>query len=250
LVADPDKATPPSRLLMLLEGRALWELGAFLAAVPLLRMLPRGDGHPVLVLPGFIASDTSTLPLRAFLKDRGYAAYGWEQGRNLGLRQGVMDSMLQRLKGLARLHHRKVSRIGWSLGGVYARELAKRSPGDVRLVVSLGSPFTGNPKANNAWRLYEAASGETVGDPRIHPGLRSTPPVPTTSIFSRSDGIVAWQCSLEQDGPQAENIEIEGSHCGLGHNPAALYAIADRLAQPEGKWRRFDSSLLNRAVSR
>jgi len=242
MTATTENAKPPSRLLMLLEGRALWELGGFFAAMPLLRMAPRGDGHPVLVLPGLIASDASTLPLRAFLKDRGYAAYGWEQGRNLGLRDGVQDSMLARLKEVARLHGRKVSLIGWSLGGVYARELAKQSPGDARLVISLGSPFTGDPKANNAWRLYEAASGQRVGDPRVHPGLRQTPPVPTTSIYSRSDGIVAWRCSVEQDGPQAENIEIEGSHCGLGHNPAALYAIADRLAQPEGKWRRFDSS--------
>ena len=246
MTAATDNARPPSRLLMLLEGRAFWELGAFVAAMPMLRMAPRGDGHPVLVLPGLIANDTSTLPLRAFLKDRGYAAHGWEQGRNLGLRDGVRDSMLRRLKELARLHGRKVSLIGWSLGGVYARELAKQSPDDVRLVISLGSPFTGDPKANNAWRMYESASGQKVGDPRVHPGLRQTPPVPTTSIFSRSDGIVAWQCSVEQDGPKAENIEIEGSHCGLGHNPAALFAIADRLAQPEGGWRRFDRSPMAR----
>lgn len=248
MTAATDNAKPPSRLLLLLEGRALWELGAFLAAMPLLRMIPRGDGHPVLVLPGLIASDTSTVPLRTFLKDRGYAAHGWKQGRNLGLRDGVQESMLQRLKELARMHGRKVSLIGWSLGGVYARELAKQAPEDVRLVISLGSPFTGNPKANNAWRIYESTSGQAIGDPRVHDGLRQTPPVPTTSIYSRSDGIVSWQCCVEQEGPQVENIEIEGSHCGLGHNPAALYAIADRLAQPEGGWRRFERSPLARLL--
>src|SRR3982751_933684 len=119
---------PPSRTLMFLEGRAIHELGAFIGALPLLSLAPKGDGHPVLVLPGLVASDTSTRPLRSFLKNRGYAVSGWGQGRNLGLRDGVQRSMVDQVHELTDTHRRKVSVVGWSLGGVYARQLAKMMP--------------------------------------------------------------------------------------------------------------------------
>src|SRR6478672_6732729 len=112
---------PPSRTLMFLEGRAISEFGAFLGALPLLSLAPRGDGHPVLVLPGLVASDISTRPLRSFLKNRGYAVSGWRQGRNYGLRDGVQDGMVDLLRELHQTHGRKVSLVGWSLGGLYAR---------------------------------------------------------------------------------------------------------------------------------
>ena len=128
---------------------------------PWLAAAPRGDGHPVLVFPGLLASDLSTQPLRGFLKAHGYAAHGWKQGRNLGLRPGVEADMLDRIDELYERHgRRKVSLVGWSLGGIYARQLAKRVPDKVRCVISLGSPFTGSPKATNAWRVYEFASGQ------------------------------------------------------------------------------------------
>jgi pimeloyl-ACP methyl ester carboxylesterase len=234
--------------LLLLEGRAIWELAALFASIPWVNRAPRGDGHPVLVLPGLGAGDASTYALRRFLKSRGYATHGWGLGRNYGLRPGLEEQMVQRLKDLRREHERKVSLIGWSLGGVFARELARKAPDDVRLVISLGSPFTGHPKATNAWRFYEFLSGQKVGDPELHATLRPPPPVPTTSIFSRSDGIVAWQCSVEAEGPLTENIEVKASHLGLGHNPAVLYAIANRMAQPEGQWSAFDGRGLKRLL--
>jgi len=186
---------PPSRTLMLLEGRAVHELGAFLGALPLLSLAPRGDGHPVLVLPGLVASDTSTRPLRSFLKSRGYAVSGWRQGRNLGPREGVQHAMVDLVHELSDTHGRKVSLIGWSLGGVYARQLAKMMPDRVRSVITLGSPFAGNPKATNAWRIYEMASGRRADeqDPPFGGSISATPPVPTTAIFSRTDGICAWK---------------------------------------------------------
>lgn len=233
---------PPSLGLLLLEGRVIPELGAFVASLPLLAMAPRGDGHPVFVLPGLVASDTSTRPLRAYLKNRGYAAYGWDLGRNLGLLPGIEKRMVERIKELRKKHGRKVSLVGWSLGGIYARQLAKMVPNDVRSVITLGSPFGGNPRATNAWRLYEYTSGHKVDDRDLHMGgdVSAPPPVPTTAIFSRTDGICAWQNCVEHETAQVENIEVEGSHCGLGHNPAAVFAIADRLAQPEGEWKKFD----------
>jgi pimeloyl-ACP methyl ester carboxylesterase len=241
-MSDADSMQPPSKLLLLSEVRAVYELGAFVGAYPLLRMLPPGDGHPVMVLPGFVATDTSTQPLRSFLRDHGYAAHGWTLGRNLGLRHGLNDQKLARLHDLRRRYGRKVSLIGWSLGGVFARELAKRAPDDVRQVITLGSPFKGNVRANHASGLYERLSGHSVEDASATINLGEPPPVPTTAIYSRSDGIVHWRCCVEDEGPRSESIEISSSHCGLGHHPAALYAIADRLAQPEGAWAPFDRS--------
>jgi len=177
--------------------------------------------------------------LRQFLASRRMAPSGWGQGSNLGLRPGVLDHAHACLQQLHARTQRKVSLVGWSLGGIYARELAKRSPEIVRQVISLGSPFTGHPRQTNAWRFYELASGHRIGAHDLHGELRQAPPVPTTSIWSRSDGVVSWRCSVESRHHEAENIEVEASHIGMGANPAVLYALADRLAQPEGEWRPF-----------
>jgi len=245
MTAVAEALRPPSRTLLFLEGRALQEFGAFMMLRPWLAAAPRGDGHPVLVLPGLLASDLSTRPLRSFLKGQGYAAHGWKQGRNLGLRAGIEDGMLARVEELyERYGHRKISLVGWSLGGIYARQIAKMVPDKVRSVISLGSPFAGSPKATNAWRVYEFASGQSVedSDHKMAGALATPPPVPTTSVFSRTDGICAWQTCINEESEQVENIEVYGSHCGLGHHPAAVYAVADRLAQPEGQWKKFDRS--------
>ena len=244
MFAHAHTLSSPSKTLMLLEGRAIHELGAFLGALPLLSLAPRGDGHPVLVLPGLVASDTSTRPLRSFLKNRGYAVSGWRQGRNLGLRNGVQDAMMDLVKELSDHSGRKISLIGWSLGGLYARQLAKLMPDRVRTVITLGSPFAGHPKATNAWRVYEMARGRRADedDGRFGGSLSDTPPVPTTAIFSRTDGICAWQGCMEKTSATSESIEVESSHCGMGHHPAVVYAVADRLAQPEGTWAPFDRS--------
>jgi pimeloyl-ACP methyl ester carboxylesterase len=240
--ADPQTMQPPSPLLLLLEGRSLWELGAFVAAYPLLSAAPRGDGHPVLVLPALVTGDTITRPLRGFLTGLGYAVHGWGLGPNLGPRDGVADGVLERLVELHRHYGRKVSVIGWSLGGVFARETAKRAPDAVRQVITLGSPFAAHPYATHAWRIGELVSGKAIpprGSPLVEV-IRMPPSVPSTAIYSRSDGICAWQACREVASPQTDNIEVVGSHCGLAHNVAAAYAIADRLAQPDDGWRPFD----------
>jgi pimeloyl-ACP methyl ester carboxylesterase len=241
---------PPGLLRLALEWRAAAEWGAMLAARPLLDRAPAGDGHPVLVLPGLIAGDATTRPLRRYLGRLGYAAHGWRQGLNLGPRDGVIERCLRQLQSLRREQGRAVSLIGWSLGGIYARELAKLAPEDVRLVITLGTPFTGHPKATRAWRLYEVLAGHRIGAPEIHEPLRRPPPVPTTSIFSRSDGVVSWRCSVEHAGPRSESIEVEASHLGIGFNPLTFYAIADRLAQPQGEWRPFERRGLRRCLYR
>ncbi len=230
----------PNLLLMMLEGRAAWEYAALIAATPWLRQLPPGDGHPVIVFPGLGANDVTTLPMRRFLDDLGYVTHPWGQGFNFGPRHGVLEKCHADIRALFKHHARHVSLIGWSLGGLYARELAKELPEHVRCVLTMGTPFTGHPRATNAWRFFEFVSGQTVSDPNLIAQLKKTPPVPTTSIYSRSDGIVSWRCSVEQPGPMTENIELHSSHCGLGLNPLAMYVVADRLAQPAGHWKPFE----------
>ncbi|HFB55341.1 MAG TPA: alpha/beta hydrolase [Hellea balneolensis] len=235
----------PSAFFLMAEGRSVFEMGAYFATKPLFRHLKKGDGHPVLVLPGLAASDFSTVILRRFLKKRGYQPYGWKQGRNLGLRDRVLENMLAKVDEIFDIHGEKLSLVGWSLGGIFARELAKLRPEKIRFVISLGSPHSGNPKASHATRFYEYVSGHSVKNPPLTTVLSEAPPVPTTSIYSKTDGVVAWQ-NCHQRKPvtadtmvHTENIRVEGSHCGLGVNPSVLYILADRLAQDEKAWKPF-----------
>jgi pimeloyl-ACP methyl ester carboxylesterase len=229
----------PSALLLALEGRAFLEWSAFIAAWPLLTRAAKGDGHPVMVLPGLAAGDVTTLPLRRFLEGRGYAVYPWDLGLNCGPREGVVRKLLARIRGIEREHGRKLSLVGWSLGGAMARALAVRVPERVRSVITMGSPLGGHPKASNAWRLFELLSGVRADDPRLRALMSHHPPVPSTSILSKSDGIVSWPMSLIPHHDTSENIEVSASHFGMGANPAVLWAVADRLSQPEGAWKPF-----------
>ena len=199
------------------EQRAVWELGAFGASLPWFSLLPRGDGHPVLVLPGLGGTDQSTVPLRQVLRALGHEVHGWGLGRNQGPDRALLEGMAARLAELSRKEGRPVSLVGWSLGGVYARGLARHAPHQVRQVLTLGSPFRG----------LETARG------------LAPPPVPLTAIYSKSDAVVDWHGAIEEAGPKRESIEVRGSHMGLGHNPAVVVAVADRLAQAEGSWKPF-----------
>ncbi len=240
---DPTSAhgapTAPGWARLLLELRAPFEFAASAAAAPWLANAPRGDGHPVIVYPGFLATDFSTRPMRRLLRWLGHDVRGWSQGRNLRPTAELLDEALSRIRQLHAQTGRKVSLVGWSLGGVYARELAKRAPEAVRAVVTLGSPFGGSGESTRAHGLFNKLNRNRplVSIPTEELGV--APPVPTTSIYSRSDGIVAWQISVEAQGPSSESIRVPASHLGLGVSPWALYALADRLAQPEGQWRPF-----------
>ena len=229
---------PPALALLALEGRAVLEFGALVAAWPMLTLAPRGDGHPVLVLPGFLASDRSTRPLRAFLRSRGYSAHGWRRGLNWGPWPDVLPALEARLQDLAARHQRKVSLVGWSLGGVFARALARGAPTTVRQVITLACPLRAF-HANNLGRFFGSGARAQQAMPEILARAQEPLPVPTTAIVSRSDGIVAWQSCTESSGPLRETIEVRSSHCGMGHHPAALFIVADRLSQAEGGWRPF-----------
>jgi pimeloyl-ACP methyl ester carboxylesterase len=202
-----------------------------------------GDGHPVLVLPGLAAGDWSTLRLRRVLDRAGFKTSEWGMGINRGP-QGDFDKWLAGLEAKVRELHaqngRKVSLVGWSLGGIYARELAKRTPELVRQVVTLGSPF-GAPGASHAGGVFRLLNaGHSQLTPALERRLRRDPPVPTTAVYSKTDGVVAWEGCTVRESATAENIEVSCvSHCGLGTHPRVLRIVVDRLSQPQGRWRPY-----------
>ncbi|HWU68359.1 MAG TPA: alpha/beta hydrolase [Stenotrophobium sp.] len=225
---------PPSPLLLLLEGRVVAEFGGLLASLPLLRRLPRGDGHAVMVVPGFGADDRTTAPLRHVLSKLGYDAQGWGLGRNLGMRAGMKEKLGERLRALHDEHGGKVSLIGWSLGGVFVREMARAQPHLVRRVFTLGSPINGHPDANNMTPIFRYVNrGKPMKlDWDGFQRRRVPPPVPCVAIYSRTDGIVEWHCSREETADNTENVEVFSSHFGLPFNPLVVRALAARLRLP------------------
>jgi thioesterase domain-containing protein len=241
---DAVNAAPPGHLLRWLEWRTGVEYLAALSATRRNIDWPRGDGHPVLVIPGFLAGALSTQLLRDVLRRLGYRVYDWGLGYNMGYRASMKERLPARLRHIReRSDGRKVSIIGWSAGGIYAREMARALPDDVRSVITLGSPFRGNHQASTAWRVWRvvnrgAEATESVSESAL---MRRAEPlsVPTTCIYSKSDGIVAWQCCMSLPAPETENVEVRSSHLGYGHNLETLTVIADRLAQPEDSWRPF-----------
>lgn len=205
--------------------------------------LPRGDGHPVVIFPGLAADHRSIGPLKDFCEELGYVAYDWGRGFNIGPQGDIdawLDELAQHVLELTGARRETVSLIGWSLGGVYAREVAKKLTRRVRQVITIGTPFAGSAEQAHVSWVYRLLSGQEPPLPEaMMARLRIAPDVPTTSIFSRSDGVVAWQaCIQDGDADQIENIEVDGSHCGLGWNAEVLSIIADRLRQPMGAWQR------------
>ena len=208
------------------------------------RTLPSGDGHPVVIFPGLAADRRATAPLQSFCEELGYHVYDWGRGVNTGPQGDIdewLDDLGRHVRELTRPHDEPVTFIGWSLGGIYARELAKQPGAGVRQVITIGSPFAGTADQTNVGWIYRLLNGQAPAvEATLGARLRIAPNVPTTSIFSRSDGVVAWQaCIQDGGGRHTENIEVDGSPCGLGWNPEVLSIIADRLKQPSDGWQRY-----------
>jgi pimeloyl-ACP methyl ester carboxylesterase len=244
-------AHPPLGLYLSEPARGLADLAALPLASVWLAIAPRGDGHGVLVLPGLLAADGSTVALRQFVQWLGYDAHGWELGRNRGPTEAVLDGLPPLLTTLAERTGKPVSIIGWSLGGIYARELAREYPGLVRQVITLGSPFgLADPHRTRADGVYQRRSHLHAGHDRIPTREAVAMPidVPSTAVYSRHDGIVCWQHCIEPETALHRNIEVRCSHLGFGFDPATLWLIADRLAQPAGSRHPFQPPMLLRPL--
>ncbi|MDX1735538.1 MAG: alpha/beta fold hydrolase [Halioglobus sp.] len=224
---------PPHPLLALTDApRALLDLAALSAAAPLLRRIPRNSKRrSVMVIPGFLGNDQGNGPLIRFLRSKGYTATGWGQGRNLGVSSFSEDRLRQALEPLIEAGDGQVSLVGHSLGGIYAREIARMEPHFIRQVITLGSPFgRGRQSASHADGLYQRLNPQA--DERDDENLLATPPpVPTTAIYTRADGVVNWRTSLQSGfDHHVHNIEVAGSHIGMNVNATVWYWIAKKLA--------------------
>ncbi|MEP5764334.1 MAG: alpha/beta hydrolase [Halieaceae bacterium] len=241
---DQHLVPPPSFGLALTEAhRAFAEFTSLIYTRRWLERMPKGDGHGVVVLPGFLGDDGYNAPLRKYLDKLGYQSVGWEQGRNLGPREGILESAVEHIAALADRTGGKVSLIGHSLGGIYARELAKEIPDQVRQVITLGSPFgEGRDTGSYPRRLFSALNPDEEITIEQHL-LTQPPPLPTTAVYSKADGVVNWlTCFQHGRHKQAQNIQVWGSHCGLTINPMVWFLLAERLAQAEDGWKKFQSS--------
>lgn len=235
-----DFRAPAFGLLATEPLRALLDYCAARVAVSPQRI---GDGHPVVVYPGLGGGALATSHLRQYLKDSGFTVHDWEGGVNTGP-DGLFDDWLKPLQERVRELHaregRKASLIGWSLGGIYAREIAKRCPEAVRQVITLGTPFAALAQGNHAGTVFKMFNRDRAHLPRdFQARIRECPPVPTTSIYSKTDGIVSWRGCIEKRTATSESIEVDASHLGMVTHPQVLRVVADRLAQPEGGWRPF-----------
>ena len=231
----------PSLALLATEPlRALLELCAGKVAAP---STVAGDGHPVIVYPGLGAGALTTSQLRSYLQQCNFEVHDWEFGVNTGPDGPLdawLDPLVDRVRGLHAREARRVSLVGWSLGGIYAREIAKRCPEAVRQVVTLGTPHRSIQGGNHAGAIFRWMGGDTSQlTPQMQARFAERPPVPTTSVFSKSDGFVSWRGCLESPAPDVENVAVDASHLGMPTNPDVLRIVADRLAQAEGAWRPY-----------
>jgi pimeloyl-ACP methyl ester carboxylesterase len=235
----------PFNLLAMIEmPRAMMELASLGPSLPALHAVPAGDGHPVLVLPGFLGSDMNTSLLRRYLDLKGYRTSGWGLGTNLGLsRIGGFPVLLEKLEQFfEKSGQREVSLVGWSLGGNFARHLAREVPEKVRQVICLGSPIN-DPSQASTYSTYERLnSAENARDAldQYQARNRAPMPVPSTAIFSKTDGVVPHHFAQEKYSDQSENIEVMGSHSGLVVNPQVFCVVGKKLAQKN--WQRLGTS--------
>jgi pimeloyl-ACP methyl ester carboxylesterase len=222
--------------------RCALDVGEFVATRSMLRGAPAGDGHPVLVFPGLGAADSSTVMLRRFLSGLGYEVHRWGLGRNIGPTRKAVDGMHALVKKVSDSYGGPVSIVGWSLGGIFAREMARDHPHRVRQVITMGSPYNmSDPVQSRAMPAFSLFSRLHIPREEFPPPESTRPPipVPATSIYSKTDGIVSWESCVEEPGHRRENVQVSSSHLGYGFNATVLWVVADRLAQAEGTWAPF-----------
>jgi pimeloyl-ACP methyl ester carboxylesterase len=226
--------SPPPSHLLLGELRGAFEPARLLLRAPLLATLPRGSGETVIVLPGYGASESSTVLLQAFLRMLGYRSFHWGLGRNHGNVAKLMPRVLERIDEVAP-DGAEVHLLGWSLGGYIAREAARERPERIRSVITLGSPVVGGPKYTTVARRYRRQGLDLDEIERIVDARYDRPlSTPVTAVFSKADGIVAWEACIDRRSVGIEHIEVKTTHIGLGFCPEVYGIIAHRLARHSG----------------
>lgn len=190
------------------------------------RPLGPPDGPPALVIPGFIAHDRTTVALRSALATAGWRVHGWGMGVNWGARAETVERLKRRLDAIS--PDRKILLVGWSLGGLFAREVARAFPERVSAVVTLGSPFSGDPKQNNVWRLYERIAGHRVDEPPL-PRITDKPPVPQLALWSRRDGLIAPRSARGLDNERDQAVELDCTHMAFGVSRKAARAVVREI---------------------
>jgi pimeloyl-ACP methyl ester carboxylesterase len=223
-------------------SRALTEFGMSYSYNALFKSDKKGDGHPVMILPGFMSTKASTAALRNHLTNLGYEVHDWGMGRNLG-KVEYIPFILAQLDGIFKRSGQQISLIGWSLGGIFARQLAKERPNIVRQVITLGTPFADLTEPNNIEWLYSMITGGKKAKDVSKTLLENIPlpaPVPTTAIYSKEDGVVPWHACMESvEDAWHQNIQVHGSHIGLGYNQCVFAVLEDRLQFDRNNWRHF-----------
>jgi len=196
------------------------------------REAPRGSG-PVLVVPGLMTGDLSTVLIRRFLRGLGYSPYRWGLGVNMGRVEQYFPKVLARLRRIHDAHQSTVAIVGWSLGGVIARELARRHPELVRSVVTLGTPVVGGARYTAAAEYFQSRLATNLDFLEAEIDRRNRIPidVPVRAVYSRTDQVVAWQACLEPNpASRVDHVEVSSSHIGIGFNPDVWRAMAEHLA--------------------
>ena len=230
----PPQFSKPTFFDILGEVRAPFEFASIALNVKTLRKAPKGNGQPVMLVPGYLADDYSMGPLGAFLQYLGYDVYYTEMGRNMGNINTDMMRLGNRVGSISQaLGAKKVTLIGWSLGGVITREVARLFPDVVQQVLTLGTPIVGGPKFTSVGKMYTKLNNIDLEKFELDVHQRNSIGLtqPVTSIYSKSDGVVSWQASVDIYNQHAVNIEVTGSHIGLGINPKVWLTIANVLGK-------------------
>lgn len=225
-VAPP--AGPPSRATQFGEVRAVVEMARLVRSAPWLARAPRGTGGRVIDLPGWRAPEASNLLLRTYLRALGHDTAPWGLGTNLGSPERDARKLVERLRTEDRDH--RVALVGWSLGGVVAREVARELPDRVSRVITFGSPIIGGPMYTFAASRFGEEEGRRIL--ALAKQLDADRPiqVPITAIFSRRDGVVDWRACLDHASPHVEHVEVSSTHLGLGIDPDVWWTVAHALA--------------------
>ena len=228
---QPEGVSAPPLRLMLGELRSGYESWRAWRALGEAGADPANQPRAVMLVPGFVTHPFRMRALRRGLAEAGHAVDDWGLGWNMGATADRLDRLCAAIEAAAVRHGQPIALVGWSLGGLYAREAAKRVPHAVRLVITMGTPFSGDLHANNAWRAYHWITGQDVAAPPVPGDYAAKPPVPTIALWSPRDGVVAPRAARGRAGERDQAVALRCTHLGFASHPSVLDALIVQLAR-------------------